>query len=290
MTGFDPLYALSPYVRYIGTTERTRTRQPFTISMETDNVFIFVIDGQCVHNLNGRKRVLSKGMLEIIPPYTAQTITVTEDQAVKLFYIYFDLFETEESHRLICRPGYKDTKRTIPELELYFIDKETLALVSDELYPRTLELFAELSSLQSQDDPLAGLSKKKIMLELLLIFLSSRKIPETDQEWIKRGYVARAIRHIEKNYDDYALCSETTARFLQVNAQYLSRLFKRELQMTLAQYIRHVRISRAKARFNLAESVTEVAAKCGFASVQSFSRTFRQATGRSPSDYRRTDN
>ena len=286
MNEYEPLIGLSPSVRYPGLTERSRTHEPHTISMETDNVFIFVIDGQCIHQVNGRKRLLQRGMMEIIPPYAAQTITVPSDSMVRLFYIYFDLFETAESHRLVCRPGHKDTKRQIPEQELYFIDRETFGMAADDDYDRVLLLFEEIRRLHGTDDPLAGIRQKRAMLELLLIFLQSKKIPETAREWAKRGYVAQAIRHIEKNCADYELCSAAAARHLRVSAPYLSRLFRSELQMTLAQYIRYVRVSRAKELFKLSGHITEVSRKCGFTSIQSFSRTFRQVTGLSPTAWR----
>ena len=77
----------------------------------------------------------------------------------------------------------------------------------------------------------------------------------------------------------------------QVNCSrsYLDRACKEATGMSVFQQIRHCQIAAAKRM--LAEgslSVEHVARQCGFSSGMRFSRVFRQETGESPSDYRRS--
>lgn len=71
--------------------------------------------------------------------------------------------------------------------------------------------------------------------------------------------------------------------------EHLARVFKQETGESVFDYVREMRVHKAKTHMmepNL--SLTEIAERCGFHSLSFFSRTFRQCTGTSPSEYRRT--
>lgn len=69
--------------------------------------------------------------------------------------------------------------------------------------------------------------------------------------------------------------------------EHLARVFKRETGQSVFDYIRELRINRAKTlMLNPALSLTQIAEQCGFHSLSFFSRTFRQHAGLSPSQYR----
>ncbi|WP_171628396.1 AraC family transcriptional regulator [Paenibacillus plantarum] len=73
----------------------------------------------------------------------------------------------------------------------------------------------------------------------------------------------------------------------RLTPHYFHRIFKNIVQETLYDYIRRVRINMAARRLIFDDSsVTHIAEECGFNSLASFSRTFKQLRGISPSKYR----
>ncbi|MBQ7206900.1 MAG: helix-turn-helix transcriptional regulator [Lentisphaeria bacterium] len=74
---------------------------------------------------------------------------------------------------------------------------------------------------------------------------------------------------------------------LGYSPNYLGAAFKGKYFITLEEYIKTLRIDRAKNRLSgTTLSVGEIAAELGFSSLYSFSNCFRRTTGRSPTEYR----
>jgi len=66
------------------------------------------------------------------------------------------------------------------------------------------------------------------------------------------------------------------------------RAFQRSVGQTPLRYVRTLRLEEATRRIAQGESsITSIAIECGFSHVQHLSNSFRQATGMSPSQYRR---
>ena len=71
----------------------------------------------------------------------------------------------------------------------------------------------------------------------------------------------------------------------------LTENFRHEFGITIAQYMTGKRIRLAKKQLlETGNSISEIAGSCGFSDLAYFSRCFRNTTGQSPSEYRRTRN
>ncbi len=71
----------------------------------------------------------------------------------------------------------------------------------------------------------------------------------------------------------------------------LGKLFQKLTGGTPMEYLTRIRIERAKALLRETDlKIIEIALECGYGSSQYFANTFRQATGQSPSEYRKQDN
>jgi len=80
---------------------------------------------------------------------------------------------------------------------------------------------------------------------------------------------------------------ETIARRFNITPNHLSRLFRQQGHMRLADYIIWVRIERAKFMLKkYSFRLNEVASRCGFQDVNYFYRVFKNKTGLTPSEYR----
>lgn len=74
-----------------------------------------------------------------------------------------------------------------------------------------------------------------------------------------------------------------------VSDSYLSALFRKEMDMTLTDYILQTRIAHAIYLLNTSQMpIQDIAAQCGFADSNYFTRIFKKKQGQSPRQYRKS--
>ena len=72
-----------------------------------------------------------------------------------------------------------------------------------------------------------------------------------------------------------------------VSEVYLRRLFLKETGMSPMAYLQKERIAEAKRHLSrTGESVTAIAALCGYSDVYVFCHAFKRETGKTPTEYR----
>ncbi len=82
---------------------------------------------------------------------------------------------------------------------------------------------------------------------------------------------------------------DNVAQHVGCSSSYLSRTFSKETGMTLKNYLRTVRVRKAKkmllsGRYN----VTEAAFECGYNSLSHFTKAFKEVLGYKPSELKFT--
>ncbi len=74
---------------------------------------------------------------------------------------------------------------------------------------------------------------------------------------------------------------------LHLSERQLSRIFRRELGATPADYVERLRVERARSMLETdGDSLERVASRCGFASAEVMRRAFHRRLGTSPREYR----
>ena len=92
--------------------------------------------------------------------------------------------------------------------------------------------------------------------------------------------------YIQENFHR-PITRESIAERFNLSQSHLSRLFRQQGHMRLADYISWVRLERAKFMLKKYHfRLEEVAQRCGYADVNYFCRVFKQKTGLTPSQYR----
>lgn len=128
-----------------------------------------------------------------------------------------------------------------------------------------------------------------LLLALLLAHLrrqepAPRRAPPREGE---TGLVTR-VNQLAHRVDEPVTIKEL-ARALGISQSHLRARFRASCNVSLGRHLRRLRLERACGLLRLTpDRITEVAEKCGFTSIYTFSRAFTAAFGKSPMDYRRS--
>jgi len=100
---------------------------------------------------------------------------------------------------------------------------------------------------------------------------------------VSNPIVVRSVEIMESNTED-PLSTREIAASVNISLRELERQFRRWLDVTPGRYYRDLRLDKARTMLlHSTSSITEVAFSCGFASVASFSRSYKAKFGHSPS-------
>ena len=102
------------------------------------------------------------------------------------------------------------------------------------------------------------------------------------------GTLHQALRYIETNISNCNLSNSLIAQNANISEVYFRKLFVRKYNISPKQYILEIRLQKAKQL--LADSVYSTSAigeMCGFSSLYSFSRCFKEKVGISPTQYKK---
>lgn len=99
--------------------------------------------------------------------------------------------------------------------------------------------------------------------------------------------IAQAITYIHVHYMDNISLQEI-AEHVNLNASYLSGLFKKQLNKNLTKYINELRIEKAKILLKSTSLKSyDIAGKVGFSDHTYFSKVFKKLLGMGPNEYRK---
>lgn len=102
----------------------------------------------------------------------------------------------------------------------------------------------------------------------------------------RNGEIDKLIKYMRSNFG-YRLTLDFLAAKVHLSREYLSRYFKQCTGKTISDFLLEIRMSRAKELLrNSSQSVSDIAAFCGYPSVSNFQKAFKKTTGVSPSAYR----
>lgn len=100
--------------------------------------------------------------------------------------------------------------------------------------------------------------------------------------------VSDAVNYIHAHADESIALGDLCAVCRGISPQYLCRLFKKYMEMRPVEYIRKVRIARAKKLLSNTDfTVQEVAARCGFENTTYFYRCWNKTEKETPAEYQR---
>lgn len=139
----------------------------------------------------------------------------------------------------------------------------------------------KLSELLDDTDRLA---LKGFLYSLAAEFDSGAEyVPQTNENLL----AGRIFRFVEDNYSSD--CSlNALAKNIGYDYSYLSAYFKKTVGVSYNDYVNQYRIGKVCYLLaNCEKNVLDISAECGFNSLRSLNRNFRESIGRTPTEYRR---
>ena len=134
----------------------------------------------------------------------------------------------------------------------------------------------------------AGHAAAPELLQAVLTLLLSEIADKQDiarPEFAQHVAIRNAISYINSNMDQKLTIAEI-ARSCAVSPSSLSHLFKKEMNISLHQFIMKKRLICAYHRISAGELATTVAMECGFGDYSGFYKQYRKMFGFSPSQKR----
>lgn len=130
---------------------------------------------------------------------------------------------------------------------------------------------------------LIKLNGENIKSETHLLYALFDMLPQFYEVKSSDSYTDKAISYIDIHFKEN-LTAEDVAKYCNINTDYLNNLFKKDLNKTVTQYIREKRITYADTLLKITNlSVSEIAFGCGFQSIQTFNRLYREYYNQTPS-------
>lgn len=151
--------------------------------------------------------------------------------------------------------------------------------------------FPELIDLWQSHLQLADAGNIDMISEAAILYafaLLERRDVSTERTDEYEDKVFLIKKEVEATFSDPTCTTESIAKKFSYNKRYFSEIFKKEMGLTVAQYITVLRIQ--KACFLIKDSnfsVGTIARLCGFPDASYFSKVFKKQTGLSPSAYKK---
>ena len=150
----------------------------------------------------------------------------------------------------------------------------------NNLLTRMTNLLATFSENNGNDLAIAG--------NLLLMLSSVQKKPSESRTDIATLYFQKASEYIKNNYA-YPIQISDVARYVGIDRSYLYRIFMEHENISPKQYLLKHRLQMATQLLCSSTcTITEAALSYGFRDAPSFCNYFRQGTGYTPKEFRKT--
>ncbi|MCD8022677.1 MAG: AraC family transcriptional regulator [Lachnospiraceae bacterium] len=115
-------------------------------------------------------------------------------------------------------------------------------------------------------------------------------IAETYAPSAPTDIVSSGCQFISDHLSDYNLGVPEISAATGVSAQYLSRVFKKKMGITIVEYVNRCRMDYAKRLLREGKAtVQSIAEQCGYNNTVTFTRNFKRYIGMTPTEYRTMD-
>ena len=183
--------------------------------------------------------------------------------------------------------------QAFPTVDFFaFLSEERNHLLTGLTVKQQNQIYGLLQQLLAMEDETSAAADalRRLLLGTLLLELKEhcrRQQEQTAENGRVSNYTVDQIQaYIAEHYAEKLTLTGIASQFY-ISPYYLSRLFKKSINLSLIEYINGVRIKAAQNLIEKSnESISDIAEKTGFMTTAHFRRVFKDATGLSPQQYR----
>ena len=172
-------------------------------------------------------------------------------------------------------------------------NKENLSFQLSDYSLSSLSMLLDSYSAIREDNRSAKMNERLLLAAILSEMISKLNALDKNQEMPKEEALSNPLQLVQKVVEYvYQNISEPiqindVAKNVHLSPSYLRSLFQQTMRIGLGSYIRNARIHRACFLIRSTDlSFSQITKKCGFSSLYSFSRTFRQEIKMSPTEFK----
>ena len=138
---------------------------------------------------------------------------------------------------------------------------------------------------KNKSDPLSVRAMSVAYAMQSFYYINQYDFTEKKQENSKKNGIAAMMQYLDEHFIEIHSINEVAEHFFY-SREYVSRLFKRHLNTTVADYIREKRIAKSCELIKAGVPLLSACYQVGYDHPSTFIRAFRAVTGMTPSAYR----
>ena len=224
----------------------------------------YPVSGEGLVTEGGHLYVLKPGMMLLIPAFA--NVQVSCPRKLCKYWMHFNALLPDTQTDIFFQYG-----------RCIVIDTSTRDDYFSMLFDRLVKI-----ECQDQQRQLDNYEYDALLRLLIAPFL--RVVAEAEEQSAMPRTV-ELLQYIDRNYWEKLTLSEL-AEVACMHPNYLCTSFHRKMHMSLFDYINRVRLQHALEYFRQGKmTLSEIAEKIGFSSIQTFSKNFRKIYGVSPRNY-----
>lgn len=219
---------------------------------------IYTIEGVTEVTVSGTSERLEAGFFILVPPYSTHSLTIPVGSTTWVGVFSKDYIADFAQ------------KYSFVQFSKFRCDKEWEAFLRQHL--------------------LHGHATEQYLLQACLYIVCGQCLKNAAMYTRNRDntFVQTVIVYITENLGRTVTMTEV-AQALNYEYHYFSTLFHNSFSMNFKQFLHILRFEQACDRLAKAEcAITEVCNDCGFASIRNFNRIFKEFSGMTPSEYRKS--
>ncbi|MBR2977063.1 MAG: helix-turn-helix domain-containing protein [Oscillospiraceae bacterium] len=244
---------------------------------------VFVLSGKMTHQIGGISADLTGGEMAIIPSNVMHSVSLNANTSYyALSFLLSSLGEINELNEHIIL-----FLRSLETSAIPIFPKTTLA---DNDIRFMESIFAQIDAeiARKETGYFQNVTAYIILLVNRFIRRYYKQTPSAQEELYYTGkqMVLNAIKYIDAHISDPLSLSETASIF-NVSVSIFCRYFNQLTGKSFKEYLKCKRIAYANELIKKGYSIAAAASLCGFGDFSTFSRSYKQVMGITPSEYRK---
>lgn len=230
------------------------------------NKFYFICEGEGLIKIGDREYHPKKGQMVLMPAGILQSYSVVNSNTFKKYWCHFTA--------------------KIGDINLFdFIDVPNIINVDDN--EKLMELFEELIAAQENQKLYSLLKEKAILTEIISYYLEKAQADNFKlSKFSSVEKINSVLKYIQEHISEN-ITVEILANHVHFHPNYFTNVFKKYMGMPPIQYINKIKYEKAKYLLKTTGlHINEIASRTGFCDIYYFSKSFKNYSGYSPSDFR----